>query len=235
MQPYVMDYNGLGRVTVRFDSRTRRYHARWKNGAVHLTAPEGVSEHDILYALAQMAPQLKAKKPEPYGFRAGDRMAFDGFTLAVESLAESGKVGSSIDGNTLELYLSADVDPGHPDVQKLIARHIRRVALFIAPRILLPRARQISALLGVSPADWSVGRGSKRLGCCDSDRRISLSCMCIFLPQRLRDYIICHELAHLTHFDHSPQFHALCSRYCGGDGDLRRAELKRFKWPVPRC
>ena len=32
--------------------------------------------------------------------------------------------------------------------------------------------------------------------------------MCVFLPYRLREYIICHELAHLTHFDHSAEFHA---------------------------
>lgn len=224
----------LGRVVLRHNSRARNFTARWKNGELHLTVPDGTTQAETRRALDTMAPRLMSRKPATFSFQAGLRMEFDGTALAVEAIDRPGLIGSRIDGRTMYLRLSADIDTSLPDAQNLIARHIRRMAEFVAPSILLPRAREIAAGIGVHPAEWSVGRGSRRLGCCGSDRRISLSCFCIFLPRRLRDYIVCHELAHLTHFDHSPQFHALCSRYCGGDGDVRRAELKAFKWPVPR-
>ncbi len=52
------------------------------------------------------------------------------------------------------------------------------------------------------------------------------------LPVELRRYIITHELAHLTHFDHSPDFHTLWRRYLGCDPAGLRPILRKFKWPV---
>lgn len=34
----------------------------------------------------------------------------------------------------------------------------------------------------------------------------------IFLPDRVQDYIVVHELAHMVHFDHSPAFYALVEK-----------------------
>lgn len=43
-------------------------------------------------------------------------------------------------------------------------------------------------------------------------------------PIPLIDYVIVHELAHITHPDHSPAFHALV-RTILPDADRRRAQL----------
>ncbi|MDE6544650.1 MAG: M48 family metallopeptidase [Paramuribaculum sp.] len=234
-----MDHALLGRVQVTVNRRARRYTARWKGTQLNLTAPPMCTTREIREVLDHLAPRLLASRPGPLRFIPGHHIGFDGFTLYVESLREPGKIGfryirdSAGDFHPV-LGLSADVDTARPEIQRQLASYMPRIARPIAIRILLPLAESISGRLGANPARWEIGRGAHRLGTCGSDRVISLSSMCIYLPQRLREYIICHELAHLTHFDHSAAFHELCSRYCGGDGDARRAELKAYSWPVPR-
>lgn len=235
-----IEHPDLGKVIVTVNPRARRFTARWKGTMLHLTSPLVSSEAAITKALDNMADRLIASRPAPFDFAPGSVMRFDGFSLEVSATDRPRTISSQLvrrtDGtHAIMLGIGSGVDVSDHACQKVISRQLRRAAEIIASDIMLPLALDISGRLGVRPSGWEIGRGVNRLGSCGSDRRISLSCMCIFLPPRLREYIICHELAHLTHFDHSAAFHALCSAYCGGDGNERRAELKRFVWPVPRC
>ncbi len=49
-----------------------------------------------------------------------------------------------------------------------------------------------------------------RWGSCTSDGRISLSWRLIFAPYETLDYVVAHEVAHLTHLNHGRKFWALC-------------------------
>ena len=51
-------------------------------------------------------------------------------------------------------------------------------------------------------------------------------------PKHLIRHIICHELAHIEHFDHSEAFHRLCNRYDGGREKEYIKELKTFKTAI---
>lgn len=58
----------------------------------------------------------------------------------------------------------------------------------------------------------SIRNMRTRWGSCSSQGNISISYIVAFLPPELRDYVLIHEIAHLTHLNHSKQFWQLVSR-----------------------
>ena len=56
----------------------------------------------------------------------------------------------------------------------------------------------------------------------------------MYMPDELRRYVICHELAHLTYHNHSKAFHALADRYLDGRERELDARLKAFRLPLVR-
>ncbi len=58
---------------------------------------------------------------------------------------------------------------------------------------------------------------------------INLNINLVRLPHELRDYVFLHELCHLRHMNHGPEFHALLESLCPGHLQLRK-ELK--KWMI---
>lgn len=129
--------------------------------------------------------------------------------------------------------VGSELDFDNAELQQLLGKVVMRVALALAPRILLPRAREIAGRVGTAPASWRVYSGRRVLGSCNSRGEVALSCACVFLPPELRDFIVCHELAHLTEMNHSARFHSLCDLYLGGNEKFLIGQLRRFQWPLP--
>lgn len=63
-------------------------------------------------------------------------------------------------------------------------------------------------------------------GSCSSAKNINLNMKLIFLPDRLQQYVILHELCHLTHPNHGKEFHTLLDRLCCGKEKELHKELK---------
>ena len=65
-------------------------------------------------------------------------------------------------------------------------------------------------------------------GSCSELGNINLNLNLMRLPEHLRDYVMLHELCHLRHLDHGPEFHALLESLCPGHRALNR-ELRSYK------
>jgi predicted metal-dependent hydrolase len=64
--------------------------------------------------------------------------------------------------------------------------------------------------------------------CCATTRSISLNINIVLLPVHLQDYLLLHELTHLSHPNHSPAFWAELDRYCAGSAKRLSKELKTY-------
>ena len=91
----------------------------------------------------------------------------------------------------------------------------------------VPIAR-IAAQTGLRYGKMTVRASRTKWGSCTGRNDISLSLFLMKLPERLRDYVIVHELCHTVHHDHSPQFHALVDRLLGGRERELMRELRRY-------
>lgn len=73
----------------------------------------------------------------------------------------------------------------------------------------------------------ALSRAQRRWGSCAADGTIRINWRLVMAPDFVRRSVVAHEVAHLTHFDHSPAFHAHLEALF--EGDIRTANrwLKR--------
>jgi predicted metal-dependent hydrolase len=107
----------------------------------------------------------------------------------------------------------------------------RRIELFLKRRALETLSRdtaEIAERAGVSVRSVSVGDADTRWGSCSSSGRIRYSWRLILAPPEVRHYVAAHEVAHMRHMDHGPQFKALERDLFGGDSNAARLLLRRL-------
>jgi len=102
-----------------------------------------------------------------------------------------------------------------------------------------PRIRRAKCPLVMRTAEQPAGlrltvRSMRtRWGSCGLDGHITLSVELLHAPRRLIDYVIVHELCHLSHLDHSAAFYFQLA-HCLPDWRQRRRELETHSWRQAR-
>ena len=84
----------------------------------------------------------------------------------------------------------------------------------IAKRTLPSKVEYLANKLGLSYNNVRIKDNKTNWGSCSSKRNINLNFRLILLDVVLCDFIILHELAHLTQANHSRNFHLLQEKYC---------------------
>ncbi len=79
--------------------------------------------------------------------------------------------------------------------------------------------------MGLEYKRIGITTAKKRFGSCSSGKSINFSCYLMLYPEEAREYVIVHELAHLTEMNHSARFYAIVERYLP-DYKQRRRLLK---------
>ncbi|MDE6651830.1 MAG: M48 family metallopeptidase [Paramuribaculum sp.] len=231
---YIINHPSLGEVTVTLNPRAKRISGRWKLGKVLITAPASVSDKRLEQAIDSLSQKLIERKST---FKYSENQIINSEDISFAIIRQNFRPDSIIVSPALpvtKIQVGSNIDLYSHSATVAISKALNSAAYRFAPTILLPRAKALALSVGANPAGWKIGKGLRTLGTCSSTRIITLSSTLVFMPQELRDYIVFHELAHLSEMNHSAAFHSICNRYCKGREAELRAKLKNFPYPVLR-
>lgn len=197
-------------------------------GVLELFLPPGITaaaaERAVAENIKQICKVISGTIPGPsYSFTAGEEFPLWGKSLRLKFSSRL----KLLDEDSGELIVPA---ASVGEVQKNIAELYRKKA----PELLRRKCRIFGEPFGLIPTSVEAADTVSRWGCCRSSGAISFCWKIMLLPEELADYIVCHELAHLKCFDHSPAFWELVEHLCPGAMEKRK-KLRRQPelWPPP--
>lgn len=246
MGKYILHSN-LGDITVLTRNDSTRLSARYRDGGLRLTVPAGTSPLMLQQFVAgntvELMRVIEQGKTYEQAMRDNEPHYYPGYTIQGYKYTVEIRTGNDIQSDISSLLdkvgdgqftitVSPKYDFNNEDANRHLTGHLLSLAKMQWLEVYSLAIDMIKELNITGDVRFIQGRGRVKLGHCQRDGAIQLSAYLTFLPEHLIRYVICHELAHLKHFDHSPAFHALCNQYCDGREAELEQELKLFKWPL---
>ena len=208
-------------IDIRPMKSARRFRLRFDDvaGRLKLTCPARTSRRAALaWALDQRhwidAQIARVEPPEP--FVPGAMIPINGREVRLSWSADSPRTPRR-DGDILHCGGPAE------GLARRIEAFLKRIAL----TTMSTEVEQIASAAGVTVAGVSIGDPASRWGSCSSARRIRLSWRLILAPPNVRRFVVAHEVAHLVHLNHGPEFKALEARLFGHGVAEARSALRR--------
>jgi len=150
-------------------------------------------------------PRLVQKFNRP-SYRQGEWLELDSakYQLQIRREEKRKTPAARLRGEKLELTLPAGTDA--EVIARLISRTLAKAHLpEVRARVQHWNNRHFQREIGQVKLKYT----RSRWGSCSSQGNINLSTRLLFAPQRVLDYVIVHELAHLVEMNHSSRFWAL--------------------------
>ena len=180
--------------------------------------------------------KLKQEMPEIFGSQAKT----DGETAAAEvSSASQNRVLYNGDLFEARMYLTPDQEPGvtfdgtvfHIYLQTKEDAPAALVTNWLhqkADEVLKKRTQEWAEKIGVE-YNHIVLKDQKTLwASCSGKKNINYSYRIIKMPPAVQDYLMVHELCHLVHMNHGPEYWQLVAQFCP-DYKLHRRWLNEHK------
>jgi predicted metal-dependent hydrolase len=169
------------------------------------------SESWVLRKVAEWS----GRRVEPLQWHDGSKLPWLGGYLTLR-VAAAARARTVHDGG--ELRVAA---PDCEAVKRAVVRWYRSVA----SDVLGSRTLALAQAAGLAPPKVLISPARTRWGSCNTRREVRLAWRLVKAPPDLVDYVICHELAHLVHMNHSRAFWGEVERQCP-DYRRLRAELR---------
>lgn len=99
-----------------------------------------------------------------------------------------------------------------------------------AEQLFVRRVAHFAPLLNVVPHEVKLSEAKTQWGSCTARGSVRLNVQLIKLPERLIDYVVVHELAHLRELNHSASFwrvvESVCPDYAGLRSELKAVAIR---------
>ena len=84
------------------------------------------------------------------------------------------------------------------------------------------RSEYFAGIIGVSSGKITIRHQKSKWGSCSSRGNLNFNCLLMLAPEKVRDYVVVHELCHRKWMDHSPHFWAEVRRAMPDYDDAKR-------------
>jgi len=146
----------------------------------------------------------------------GTPLPFLGDTLVLRS-----SLGARVRAQRRDIELIVSTpDAKHDDIRRAVIAWYKREA----HAHLGERLAALAGRAGLATPRFMLSSAMSRWGSCNTRREVRLAWRLVKAPREMVDYVVCHELAHLRHMNHSAAFWAEVARQCP-DYRRLRAEL----------
>lgn len=197
-----------------------------QDGAVIVRAPLRLPLHEIEYFVesrqAWIAGHLAeiAQRPALQTWAEGRRWWHLGDSYPVLAQAQRRRALVVLEDGVMRVETTLMQDPKR--LQAALWQWQKTQAASIFPE-------RVQALVTHHGAQWqpsglALRRMRSRWGSCSKTGLITLSTHLVHAPVNCIDYVICHEMAHMREFNHSPRFYAWQTLLCP-QWQARKAEL----------
>jgi predicted metal-dependent hydrolase len=178
-----------------------------------VSAPRWVSLRAIEEAILEKERWIRSKLAQWQDWRArhgaqrlrwvdGAVVPYLGTELALRLRGNSPRTTPACVRTANELQVALPAGATEAEVRNVVQDWFRHEAT----RILGERVHLLAVRGQVRPFTWRLSSARTQWGSCNEDGRIRLNWRLLFFPVAVIDYVVAHELAHLTELNHGPDF-----------------------------
>lgn len=203
---------------------------------LRVLAPPRLPLRDVDSFLHQERDWLREKLREialweeqhpPRRFETGESLPLLGEAWALRVDEEPGRARARVTRTrretgpgTIALTLPGGLEAG--ERREAAARTLDSWYRRLARGLIESRVAHWSPRVGHAPSSISIRDTRSRWGSCSSSGGLSFCWRIVMAPPRVVDYLVVHELCHLEHQDHSPEFWSLVESHLPDQEALRR-------------
>ena len=173
--------------------------------AMPLSRIEALARDSERWILRKLA-EWRTRRVPPMEWREGAMLPYLGQPLALR-LSAGGRNHVELGDGELHARVR-DMEPA--SIERAVVAWFKRAAL----AHLVGRTFTLARIAGLTPPRVILSSALARWGSCNTRREVRLAWRLVKARPELIDYVICHELAHLRHMNHSSAFWAEVGRQC---------------------
>lgn len=178
------------------------------NGEASVTIPQKSLEREAIRFAKKRARWLylhlnKIKSEAETRRPIVDKILFLGNSYPIELFENSGRLSLNFREGRFELFLSNHT---YEDVRSELKRWYIEQARKILPELVQSLGCQIKRI--------AIREQKTRWGSCSAKKNLNFNWRLMMAPTSVIYYVVVHELTHLKHMNHSPQFWKTVSQKC---------------------
>lgn len=194
--------------------RAKRISVRIREGKVKITIPLGLGEKkavdfiegakERIFGLWNKVHNEQEQRPVRR-YENGQGLPFLGDVLVLQIILSRGPA-IKIERQAQNLVVSLSAQVPAEEQSEVLAVALEDWYRAQAREILWNKLDHFAEVLGVEYRQFRLKDQKTRWGSCSSQGNINLNWRVILAPERVVDYLVVHELAHLRYLNHSPDF-----------------------------